>query len=885
MAHIPYTVTVDSGSGVTVDDTVSTTSTNPVENQAITNYVDAQIAAIPPGGGDSDGAMGQLLRLTSAGTIAQDYGSGVTTATGYGDALAAALSDVQANQTIVMRGFTAAKNDLTLTAAKTGVTIIADNVTITRGSTAYSHLFNVLADNTTIIGLKVDGLGTANTGNGYGFSIAANHCKLYNITANNTRGFIVSGTINNGSALRCSAASDLYINGFYSNNAGYSSMRFANCNRAFVVNCRIDNPFNRAINIEGDGLLESLTFQNIVAIDNTPNGEEAGVFVNVNNQAGRIKTLTFSNCQFTITDRWGAGYSYNHAQQLALMKFQNVSTLRMDRVRLWHGMNLTPGVAAPSLRHEGTNASPCREIHLTDCVFAGPMAFSTIYEMESIVMKRCQFGARQDLVNPNNAWDLILDIRSHSLVAEECIFNLGSSCLNCFDIQEPFPRTMKIRCVNNKFLANRALGTSTTFASRPRVFRDNTFFLVGQIVNADNTYVNIGTGGDFTMSNDDVDELPATTDISGTILFDSTKVIATGGTFGHHPIPWTGYTSTASVDPSPTSYFPELPPAAVLGAQIRNVRYRPNATASTIDAIRGWQSVPDPEVDVTVATTGLFTQSPITVANGDTVFFTYPIDNAIFRIGTVNTGTDTLTTGFDVVPPVAQAHRYTNGQMVTFVAAAGATLPAPLVQYGQYFVRDVTGPTATTLKVSTTLGGIAENITNTGVGAYYIMRWPPRFAVTAVNSGTNVITVPGHNFINGQAVSFERGDLDGMIMPGATSQPQMLERRPYFVREAVAGTSFKLEATFGAASAISFNSSGFLPFYVRRWTMPICDRSDPNDANGIGQVYETQRYYVRDVSGTTFRITPATPTGTALAIQDVGAGSFKMTRVRWVKVT
>lgn len=89
---------------------------------------------------------------------------------------------------------------------------------------------------------------------------------------------------------------------------------------------------------------------------------------------------------------------------------------------------------------------------------------------------------------------------------------------------------------------------------------------------------------------------------------------------------------------------------------------------------------------------------------------TYLRDEAVgWRVSAVDTTGNVLTTLYP--------HGWVDGDKVRFVTTTGATLPAPLMVEQTYYVLDATSDT---LKVETTLGGGAVDVTTAGSGSFYV---------------------------------------------------------------------------------------------------------------------------------------------------------------------
>jgi hypothetical protein len=99
--------------------------------------------------------------------------------------------------------------------------------------------------------------------------------------------------------------------------------------------------------------------------------------------------------------------------------------------------------------------------------------------------------------------------------------------------------------------------------------------------------------------------------------------------------------------------------------------------------------------------------------------------NTVEAISSVDIGTDTLT---------SNAHAFTNGDRVLITSTGGAT-PGGLVSGTLYFV---VGATTNTFQLSTTEGGSAENITDTGSGTIQVAH-----SLYLKASGNGAITIDG----------------------------------------------------------------------------------------------------------------------------------------------
>jgi len=166
-----------------------------------------------------------------------------------------------------------------------------------------------------------------------------------------------------------------------------------------------------------------------------------------------------------------------------------------------------------------------------------------------------------------------------------------------------------------------------------------------------------------------------------------------------------------------------------------------------------------------------------------------------------------------------------------------------------------------------------------------------RFLAT-VNIGTDVITATGHNFLDGQLVGFHAAE-HGMLPRGTGSTANnngVAYSLPYFVRDAVAGVSFKVTRFLGGP-AIDFDIAGLPNWYVRRWEFPTHYGGTNTTTDPSLHFKEFQRYIVTSIDTVNnpsqwFRVAPVidgVPSVTPYNIIDEGVpANLRVVGVKWV---
>lgn len=543
------------------------------------------MALLPLAGsaGSGTATTGPQILWVRNGVTLQEWVGSATTPAQFGTQLTAALAEplLTSGDELRLSNFVAEGNGWTL--ADNGVKLICEHVTLrplSVGVVNYAQLFNVTGNDCEIIGLIVDGKALANAGDGAGIRCSGDRCHFRNIEAHRTRG----GAGSNPSALVLQGADDVVVDGYRSVEAGYASVRLVGNMRATVNNVYIKDPINRALNLEGTGNYERAVFNNWEAEYLTPIGQ-AGVFVNFNVD-GMVDRVEMTNCHFYNADVWGAGFSYNEASPLQMVKMHGVRRAKFTNCTWWHGENLTlaPGgvrYAAPTFRFPGPGEGPTpEEVTWENCMFASNISFTTTDHINKIRLINCEVGVRACY---NSA--PLLDLRVKDFTAEACRINMHQ-------------RTTAIRYHSGTLSTDRSRVTNCRFTFNPLSPTTGYVFngsdgvaprsAIGNFIVHSNT-VEYPSGSLLNIGFGAITHLLARTDPNGDMLWDSTLSPPPPATIGSDdlPYPWTGYTGTAQADPL-TGYFPSVPIPITKGRRIINQTYTPLAAANTVNAIKAW---------------------------------------------------------------------------------------------------------------------------------------------------------------------------------------------------------------------------------------------------------------------------------------------------------
>lgn len=632
-------------------------------------YVDAQVAG------------GQILHIRN-GAVLANYGEGKIDAIGFGNGLTDAIAALQSGDTLRLRGFEAAGTGWDITDAN--VKIIARDVTL-YPSGSYDYLFRVSSADVEVDGLILDGDTLANTGEGDGFRVSstASRCRLRNVEAHRIRG--TAGQ--NPGGLLISAAEDVVVDGFRCINPGYVGVRFVNTISATVRNVYIEDPINRAMNIEGDGLMQFIRLVNWEG-KYVNNVGQAGVFSNCNVQ-GCLERLEIDNYHMHNADVVEPGYSYDYPGGLQMFKCHGVRRAYFRRMRLWHGQNKQTSQVAPSFRvpglGEGVNPE---ELYFEDCEFAGHMKLpeNLGVTIKKVRLRNCHLGARFcDGSAP------IDEMNCEEFDAEGCTFNSHQRQTVLEQAVEQ-RANHRVRVVNCRFIAN----TSLIVFVFNRAASDRR--LIGNYEVHSNQLINHGGGGMF-MGNGSLTRLPVTTDAAGAMLFDGN--VALGGGSVNMPDPGAG-----------PAYFPTLSIPIRDGVKIWNVAFTTDAV-SGVNSIRGWVAAPTTPKSCSFNADDTISATNHGFSNGDQVFF---------RLGSTNTRFLATFSTTDVITSIG--HSFINGNVVEVEVGYNGVLPivnpTSVVKTGvPYWVRDVAG---NTFKLAESSGGPAIDITTTGAGNIYIRR-------------------------------------------------------------------------------------------------------------------------------------------------------------------
>lgn len=688
------TLSIAGGSGsVTVDDVMDDVSTNPVENNVIKAYIDSK--TVVDDAMDSASANPVENRVVKAyieslasnsgrielyrnGSLQTDYGLSQTSPAEYGAAVVLALAAMQSGDTLLVRGVYGSGTSWVL--SKSNVRVIFENSRLVSNGGSYSPLFDITGTDNEIEGLHVDGLGLANTLSGAGIKVTGDRNRLRNIESHRTR----VGVGGNPSALYITGT-DTHVNGYRSFGAGYSATRIVGALRTTIENVYVEDPLNRAFNVEGSAAMEYIRLKNWTGRYYTPLGE-AGVFTNINVQ-GMLDRLEVENYDMQNGDVYGTGFSYAHAQGLQMLKCHGVRRAYFHRMRLWHGGN-TLNAVSPSFRVPGLGegATP-EELHFEDCVFAGHLKLAS----DGSYLKLLRI--RGTHICARNAWGApMIDCTADVIDIENSTIN-GHNQIVAIQLNDVRRSAQRVRLVNSRVQFNNSSQVHV-FHGNPDVnsVRKSTgFFEVHG-----NEYTNIGTGA-LVPSATASGRLAVTTNQNGDLLFDGNMTLGTGS--ANMPDPGAG----------PNFFGANFPAPMRGGVRIINTAYNENI-ASGVNSMPGWISALTVPLTCSFNADDTISATSHGFSDGEVVFFTLGSRNTRFA-ATFST-TDTVT---------ATGHTFVNGDVVEFTfghdAVPPETIDNMIWERKPYFVRDVSG---STFKLALTSGGAAIDITLAGGGTILV---------------------------------------------------------------------------------------------------------------------------------------------------------------------
>jgi flagellin len=205
---------------------------------------------------------------------------------------------------------------------------------------------------------------------------------------------------------------------------------------------------------------------------------------------------------------------------------------------------------------------------------------------------------------------------------------------------------------------------------------------------------------------------------------------------------------------------------------------------------------------------------------------------------------------------------YQNGDAIAYTSSSAI---GGLSTTSTYYVRDVSG---NSFKLASTVGGAAINLTSTGSG-------------TQTFSKGNVFGQPSSAFIEGAQVIYDgKQDASGNNVTGLTVG------NTYTVHLVNSGNSFQLidstnkvlnTSDVGTGAQLFSNASQ--PSIAQTDTITTSNNTYQNgdgvkytSANAIGGLSTTSTYYVRDVSGNSFKLA-STAGGSAINLTSAGSGA------------
>lgn len=304
------------------------------------------------------------------------------------------------------------------------------------------------------------------------------------------------------------------------------------------------------------------------------------------------------------------------------------------------------------------------------------------------------------------------------------------------------------------------------------------------------------------------------------------------------------------------------------------------------------------EVDYSTSTSRIFTDEVIP-RNSSIVYFLgddlpsgltaqkpyYVRNTDIFMAFTVNYGTSTTVI-------TNASHGLAEGIRLYFTGSSGSTLPSGLTKDTKYFVKYID---ASTFEVSLTLGGAAVDLGSNATGTvYYYLR---SFAVAETSGGT-IIDLGDNGSGDMRYSIYSTSAID---IHGATTQVDIEVEAPFAFDAITINSSETLQSNFLGVyislnnAGSNFSATGSNDTFTLGTAISGFNGATLSD--GL-EVYlagsalptgalENRRYWVRDLSGSTFKLAE-TEGGAAIDITADGSGTIAITPiptniVRWLQ--
>jgi hypothetical protein len=316
--------------------------------------------------------------------------------------LETAISQIKDGDTIIL-GNNSVYRGVNLTINANNIKVFGNNSTILRQQdTIYEYILLIKGNDILVQDLHVHGDSQANTGRGEGFRLNGNNIQLKNIDCGFTRGAQYGPTPNGVASAIILSGSNISLDGYSSNDAGYSSIRLANGKNVSINNFVCKHSLNRSITADGT---ESGGFLNISNGYCWTDRSECKIGSNINTKkVSPFDVVRFSN----VTMNMEVKYNSNSREQL--MKFEGIDTLYLKDINLTNKHN-TGGGFSQSIAFDPDGVE---NVLIQNCWFSSGIAWGP--RKNTVTVENSHFGMSDPQIP--NGW-FTVDCKTLSITNSE----------------------------------------------------------------------------------------------------------------------------------------------------------------------------------------------------------------------------------------------------------------------------------------------------------------------------------------------------------------------------------------------------------------------------------------------------------------------------------